>query len=347
MCELFGLCSNESVGISFSWRGFVRRGTIHRSGWGVGWYVKNERGERYAALVKEPRPSIRSLVAELLKKGIRSSIVISHVRLATEGDPKYVNTHPFVRPFGRDEWIFAHNGDVSGIKGSRLVRYHPVGDTDSEYAFCYILDKLPSNVRLRDLFKMLFELAQEIADYGTFNFLMSNSRYLFAHTSNGRLHYLLRHPPHTGKVRIFGDEDYQVSLEEVKRADEYAALLATVPLTDENWMRMEREKLYVFRDGDLVLVIDSNGFRPMLSDKELEILRVVRTAPSSLRLSEIADCIGGDIRETYRIVRSLVHRGYLKQHSHDRVKPNHPEARYFTRKNKRALIEILLNSAEI
>lgn len=109
---------------------------------------------------------------------------------------------------------------------------------------------------------------------------------------------------------------------------------------------MERRKLYVFRDGDLVLVIGSDGFKPMLNDKELEILRAVKTAPSSLKLSEIADSIGEDIESTYRIVRSLVHRCYLKQHSHDRVGSSHPEARYFTRKNKRALIEILLNSAE-
>jgi len=64
----------------------------------------------------------------------------------------------------------------------------------------------------------------------------------------------------------------------------------------------------------------------MLNDKELEVLRTVKTAPSSLRLS--------------------VHKRYLKQHSHDRVEPSHPEARYFTRKNKRALIKILLNLIE-
>ena len=345
MCELFGLCSNKNVSISFSWRGFVRRGTIHRSGWGVGWYVESEGGKRCVALVKEPRPSVYSPVAVLLRRGIKSNIIISHVRRASKGDPKYVNTHPFVRSLGKDEWVFAHNGSLPGIEDLELEKFHPVGDTDSEYAFCYILDNLQSSMKLKDLFKTLFELIQKLADYGTFNFLMSNGRYLFAHTNNGKLHYLLRHPPHTGIVRVFGDDDYSVSLENVKSANEYAALIATVPLTNENWIKMEEEKLYVFRDGDLVLIIGSDGFKPVLSSKEIETLKFIRLAPSSLRLCEIADSIGEDIESTYRIISSLVHRHYLKQHSHDRVAPNHPEARYFTRKNKRALIDILIQTS--
>ena len=343
MCELFGLCSNKEVGISFSWRGFVRRGEKNPSGWGVGWYVKNEKGKIYAALVKEPRPSVRSPVAQLLGRGIRSHIVISHVRLATEGSERYVNTHPFVRLVNNSEWIFAHNGTVS-IKWANLKRYHPIGETDSEYAFCYILDNISDNNLILDgLFRRMYEVVEEISDFGKFNFLMSDGEYLFAHTTDGNLHYLIRHPPHKGIVRL-RDEDFEVSLEEMKKMDEYVVLLATRPLTrNEDWVKLKRRKIYVFRDGDPILLIKSDDYVPMIDEKELEVLRVVRTSPHSLELSKIADYIGEDVEGAYKIVERLVHKNYLKQHSYDRVGPSHPQARYFTREDKRDLIDLLLN----
>jgi len=105
MCELFGLSSNHDVPISFTWHGFLGRGRIHHHGWGVAWYLGGG-----VCLVKEPRPAPESPIARLLINGIRSSTVISHVRLASQGGPSYVNTHPFVRKLIDREWVFAHNG---------------------------------------------------------------------------------------------------------------------------------------------------------------------------------------------------------------------------------------------
>lgn len=47
------------------------------------------------------------------------------------------------------------------------------------------------------------------------------------------LHYLLRHPLHTGTVGLL-DEDYEVMLGKLKSPDEYAVIIATEPFTDEN-----------------------------------------------------------------------------------------------------------------
>jgi len=231
MCELFGLSSNRDVSVSFTWHGFVKRGRKHRDGWGVAWYVPKFHRRRYigrgVALVKEPRPSVNSPIARLLEFGIKSNIVISHVRYATSGKPSYVNTHPFVRLLNDVEWVFAHNGDVKRIKSVKLTHYHPVGETDSEHAFCYIMDNLVGIRNESELFRTIFNVAREIGYYGSFNsfnFLMSNGTYLFAHTNDGRLHYLLRHPPHRGYVRLIDDEDFGIQLEEMKGDNEFAVL---------------------------------------------------------------------------------------------------------------------------
>ena len=133
MCELFALSSNRAVRISFSWRGFRKRGRIHRDGWGVAWYLD----DGLVGLVKEPRPSVESPIARLMVQGVRSKIVVSHVRWASRGDISYVNTHPFALRLWNRDWVFAHNGTLSGFREEpeyRLRKYRLIGEADSEYA---------------------------------------------------------------------------------------------------------------------------------------------------------------------------------------------------------------------
>ena len=122
MCELFGLSSNRAVKISFTWRGFRRRGSNHRDGWGVAWYLDGG----LAGLVKEPRPAPESPIARLMVQGVRSRIVISHVRLASQGKISYVNTHPFIRRLWNRDWVVARAlyWDVSETTSTGFLLSH-------------------------------------------------------------------------------------------------------------------------------------------------------------------------------------------------------------------------------
>ncbi len=134
----------------------------------------------------------------------------------------------------------------------------PIGETASEHAFCYILEELSSlqDRGLGGLVAKLWGLADRTGRRGEFNFLLSNGEYIFAFMNRrGALHYLLRHSPHGGVVRLL-DEDYEVRLEELKSQDEYVAIVATEPLTDEEWNLMNQGTLYVFRNGDLLLIVE-------------------------------------------------------------------------------------------
>ncbi|MEB3757102.1 MAG: class II glutamine amidotransferase [Desulfurococcales archaeon] len=331
MCELFGLSSNGVVRVSFSWRGFRKRGRIHRDGWGVAWYLDSG----LVGLVKEPKPAPESPIAGLMVQGVMSRIIISHVRQASKGDISYVNTHPFVRRLWDKDWVFAHNGDVSKTieeLGYRLEWCRPVGETDSEYAFCYILEELSSlqDRGLENLATMLWRLADRMSRYGKFNFLLSNGKYLFSFMNReGTLHYLLRHPPHRGIVRLL-DEDYEVMLGELKAPDEHAAIIATEPLTDEEWNPMTPGTLYVFHNGDLLLTVDGSGPRLALDRLEYSALKAIRIAPHSVRLGDLARRLGLPASEAYRVVEKLRNKNLVKQHSRDTVPGDHPTARYYT-----------------
>ena len=340
MCELFALSSNRAVKISFSWRGFRKRGRIHCDGWGVAWYL----GNSLVGLVKESRPSVESPIARLMVQGVRSKIVISHVRWASKGDVSYVNTHPFVRRLWGRDWVFAHNGTLLWLDENpdyELEWCHPIGETDSEHAFCYILEELSSlhDRGLENLAIKLWGLADRIGRHGKFNFLLSNGEHLFAYMNReGTLHYLLRHPPHRGVVRLL-DEDYEARLEELKAPDEYTAIIATEPLTDEEWNSMTPGKLYVFHNGDLLLTVNSNGPKLVLSSLEYSALKAIRTAPHSVRLGDLARELGLPVSKTYRVVENLRNKNLIKQHSRDTVTGDHPTARYYTNPELRPLID--------
>ncbi|ADT85211.1 hypothetical protein TERMP_02238 (plasmid) [Thermococcus barophilus MP] len=256
----------------------MRKGKLNPHGWGVGWYLTALHGKRAASLVKQPIPAYKSRIALTLPKlNIKSQVIISHVRFATS-EINYLNTHPFIRrikSIGQyDEWIFAHNGVLDGVE-ELPRRFKPLGTTDSEAAFCYIMENLEGIRTIRELFTKLYQLLSELSDYGTLNVLISNGRYLFAYSYYpGKGMWLLkRHPPHKGRARLL-DEDFEVSIGDVKAEDEYAYLVATKRLTDENWEKIEKKKLYIFRDGALLLKV-GNRIEPMLDSEAIEVLRAV------------------------------------------------------------------------
>ena len=78
--------------------------------------------------------------------------------------------------------------------------------------------------------------------------------------------------------------------------------------------------------------------------REKEVLRVVRLSSHGVELVNIADRVGMDVGEVAKVMRQLLCKNYLRPHSRDRVGPNHPEARFYTSKDIRLLIDKLLLS---
>ena len=244
------------------------------------------------------------------------------------------------------DWAFAHNGTLLGLDENpdyELEWCHSIGETDSEHVFCYILEELSSlkDRGLENLATKLWELADKIDRNGKFNFILSNGEYLFAYMNKeDTLHYLLRHPPHRGVVRLL-DEDYEVTLGELKAPDEYAAIIATEPLTDENWNTMTSGMLYVFYNGDLLLTVDSNGLKLVLDSLEHRALKTIHTAPYSVRLRDIVRELGLPLSEAYRIVEKLRNKTLIKQHSRDTVPGDHLMVRYYTNPELRPLLHCI------
>ena len=253
MCQLLGMNCNTPTDIVFSFEGFRRRGGLtdhHADGFGIGFF--EGKGVR---LFHDDKPSADSPVADLVKAyQIKSENVIAHIRKATQGQTSLANTHPFMREMWGEYWLFAHNGHLKSFFPAQGGFYRAVGNTDSERAFCYILEQLRSRFPERPdeaaLFAALAELTAEIRQYGLFNFMLSNGDYLFAHAST-LLHYIVRKAPF-GEAHLL-DDDVKVDFAAVTTPHDKVAVIATLPLTvNEQWLQLAVNELVMFHEGDIV-----------------------------------------------------------------------------------------------
>jgi predicted glutamine amidotransferase len=255
MCQLLGMNCNVPTDICFSFEGFHRRGGAtdhHADGWGIAFF------EGLGARVfLDSKPAVESPIAELVRNyAIRSMNVIAHIRKATQGVVALENTHPFVRELWGRYWIFAHNGTLDDFAPPLKGWYQPVGTTDSERAFCYILERLRERFPegqppLAEVFDLLTEVTREIAQHGRFNYLISNGEHLIAHCYDN-LCYILRHAPFAQAHLI--DQDVTVDFNALTTPDDKVAVIATTPLTDnEEWIEMKPGALIAFQHGAPVL----------------------------------------------------------------------------------------------
>jgi len=250
MCQLLGMNANVPTDICFSFTGFRARGGLtdhHRDGWGIAFFEG-----KGARVFLDPAPSAHSPVAELVKHyPIRSLNVIAHIRKATQGVVSLQNCHPFVRELWGRYWVFAHNGDLKDFRPRLHSHFRPVGDTDSEHAFCWIMQELAKShaqvPSIRELTLTLRELAARIAPHGTFNFLLSNGRALWAHASTSLFYIERRHPFASAHL---SDDDVQVDFSTQTSPSDKVAIIVTAPLTrNEPWTAFKHHELKVFVEG--------------------------------------------------------------------------------------------------
>ena len=258
MCELLGMDCKTPTDITFSFSGFACRGGRtgpHGDGWGLAFFEG-----RAARIFLEPRACASSPLAAFLRShSIKTLQAIAHIRQKTRGEVKLANTHPFQRELWGRAWVFAHNGTVKGIRKVPLGRFRPIGQTDSEHAFCHLLAALEGGFRAepdaRTLWEAVADVGGRIARRGTFNFLLGNGEYLFARCDT-RLCYIVRQAPF-GRATL-KDEDLAVDFSAVTTPRDRVAVIATTPLTvDEVWTHGEPATLWVFRQGRRVATLPS------------------------------------------------------------------------------------------
>ena len=263
--------------VTFSFRGFSQRAGItsdHCDGFGIAFFEN-----KACRLFVDNQSAVESPIAELVRNyPIKSRNVIAHIRKATQGKITLENSHPFSRELWGRQWIFAHNGDLHSFNPTLSGRFTPVGNTDSERAFCYLLDQLVLKFgyhepKLDQIFDLLAEVSPKIAEHGTFNFCLSNGQALFTYAIT-KLHWLVREYPFKPAQLI--DLDVEVDFSQVTTPEDRVAVITTEPLT-------QNEVWTAFAPGEMILFQDGRPIRNQLT--QIERLERERLNPELKRIT--------------------------------------------------------------
>ena len=267
MCELFAMSSRFPATVRYSLEEFSRHGGLagpHKDGWGIAHYADGD-----VRLLKEAGPASGSACIRFFQDHpFSSTLVLSHIRRATQGGPALRNCQPFVRELGGAMHTFAHNGDLdSGGLRARLPlgTHRPVGETDSEYAFCALLERLREpwlGARgvppLAERLAAVSAFAAEIRALGPANFIYSDGDALFAH-GHRRMHdgAGIRWPGLHMLSRRCARADARLDTGGLSilagATDQQVVLVASVALTNEpGWRPLGDGELIAARGGSLV-----------------------------------------------------------------------------------------------
>lgn len=267
------MSSRFPANVRFSLEAFARHGGLegpHKDGWGIAYYADED-----VRLVKEPNPACDSACVRFIQDHpFQAATVVSHVRRATQGTVAMKNCQPFVRELGGRMHVFAHNGQLDvAVLHPELPPggFLPVGDTDSEYAFCVLMERLrPAWLRgrlptLEERLGIVAAFARTIRPLGPANFLYSDGDALFMHghkrfQADGGpprppgLHVLSRRCP--GTVNEMVAEGLSVA----SGAEQKVVLAASIPLTSEpGWQALDEGELVVAQGGTIVARCGSYG----------------------------------------------------------------------------------------
>ena len=351
MCELLGMSFNQPVRPNISFKGFRSGGSRNPHGWGLAFYP-----DESAQVFKEPLRADVSILSEYIGSYpyIESKIILSHVRLSSSGLPAYKNTHPFHRELLGREYVFAHNGTLNDYTNHiNSVRFRPIGDTDSELAFCWLLSQIENRNIVdhrwsQDDFAWLQEQLTWLNNFGKLNLIFSDGIYLFCyHNLNGpnRLVYTERLAPFASIILI--DDDTEVNLAEEKDPEQKGFIVATRRLTNENWIEFCPGELKVFKDGIIEFSSANRSTSNIITEvsltsTQIDILRFVRRQPYRVNLKYIRESLHLSTDEITEELNILTEKGYIKQDSRDIVSSDNGEATFYTELSKRLEIDEII-----
>lgn len=232
----------------------------NKDGWGIVYYAEGD-----IRRFRDTGPAAASTWVDFVEEQeVHSTLFMAHIRHANVGNISLPNTHPFARELGGSMHTFAHNGFLENFAESGLFetrRFKRLGDTDSEWAFCGLLeslaglwledDEIPP---IADRLTVIDDFAAKIRSLGIANFVYSDGDALFVHAD--------RRIQEDGEIREPGmwlhrqrarDNVEAVSGGgvEIDSPPQRIVMAASVPLMENDWEPLSSGTLLALCNGEV------------------------------------------------------------------------------------------------
>jgi len=222
---------------------------------GFGWYPNDD----YAAVViKDHAGKGSQTLAQAMNdwSHFRSTLFLCKVRGATRRHTQH-DAQPFRRSFAGRDWLFLHNGSLDKEGLSRLYNkdshfLEPLGNTDSELAFCYLLDRFQSH-RLKQINEVeghtLLEWMAKLDTVGSADIIMTDGRSLVVYRSTKQTGMNLAYARFSPADRPETLDSASARLDFNDSRDQYrtALMVTTSTFNQGNWQPLMPGQLIVAR----------------------------------------------------------------------------------------------------
>ena len=232
--------------------------TLKTPGWGFGWYPNDD----YAAsIIKDAMANDTQTLLNALQDGtsFRSTSFMCKVKGAGQEFTQH-DTQPFRSSFGGYDWLFLHNGRLDRaalndlhIDPSDLLE--PVGKTDSELAFCYLLGKLLacSAKGLTDISgSELLTWMEELDGLGSSDFIVSDGRSLaIYHGKNSERDLYYHRVQPSEEPPVFESDLVSLNLDDPRDSLRTVFLVSSFQFDEASFQAMEPGQLIIVRRGSV------------------------------------------------------------------------------------------------
>ena len=143
------------------------------------------------------------------------------------------------------------------------------------------------------------------------------------------------------------DEDIEVDFSEYKSPDQEGFVIATSPLTDENWINFRGGELIVFKNGKKKYSSLSNNSdisTQDLSKLDVLILKKIRDEEEKVSVQQIYSSLALSRYSVLKSIKRLVEIEYIRQDRRDNTPWDDKNSTYYTLRKSRLAIDNYIHS---
>ena len=248
MCELFAFSSKNDMDITNYLKEFYSHSEKHPNGWGLSYLDSSE-----IKLYKESKKAVDSdKLRNILSNKIITRNAIAHIRLATVGDMKPCNCHPFEKMDNNDRtWTLVHNGTIFHYPAIDSYKNKQAGQTDSERILLYIVDcvnesEIDTMLDNYQLCELINNILTNLSKNNKLNIILYTQDMLFIHINcKESLYYY--------------------------RENEFV-IFSTLALNNSNWHEVKLNTLYVIKNSNVVFMGKDHGNEYVIKDEDVDFI---------------------------------------------------------------------------
>lgn len=286
----------------------------HPYGWGFGWYPNDNQA---AIVAKDPVARDTQVLVDAITdwSNFRSTCFLAKVRGAAKGYTHH-ETQPFSRSFAGKDWLFVHNGDLDK---ERLKELHanesrflePLGKTDSELAFVYLLGKVVET-HARKLSQVdpdeMLSWFNALDELGSADMVITDGQSVVAYhsySSPRELFYTRVQPP--SEETTFEAETLRLCMTDPRDTYRTKFFISSAIFDQGDWVKMQPGQMIIARRGSIVWDTQPEQLRlniPKPKEKPDESVAEAKPKPEPVQKKDF-DAVLAEQSQTFHSIINL------------------------------------------